>query len=223
MARVAELVGTMFLTMTVVGSGIMAQNLTQDLGLQLVINAAATVATLYILINLIAPISGAHFNPVVTMVATIRGEMKLKQTTFYLFAQFSGAIIGTLIAQFLFERDLFETSTKVREGSNLFVSEIIATFGLVTIAFAGWFKIKTRQRALLISLWIGSAYFFTSSTSYANPAVTVGRMFTDSFSGIAPESVLAFIAAQVVGASLALALLTKANRFVGKMNNVRKE
>ncbi len=223
MARVAELIGTMFLTMTVVGSGIMAQNLTQDLGLQLVINAAATVATLYILINLIAPISGAHFNPVVTMVATIRGEMKLKQTTFYLFAQFSGAIIGTLIAQFLFERDLFETSTKVREGSNLFVSEIIATFGLVTIAFAGWFKIKTRQRALLISLWIGSAYFFTSSTSYANPAVTVGRMFTDSFSGIAPESVLAFIAAQVVGASLALALLTKANRFVGKMNNVRKE
>ncbi len=223
MARVAELIGTMFLTMTVVGSGIMAQNLTQDLGLQLVINAAATVATLYILINLIAPISGAHFNPVVTMVATIRGEMKLKQTTFYLFAQFSGAIIGTLIAQFLFERDLFETSTKVREGSNLFVSEIIATFGLVTIAFAGWFKIKTRQRASLISLWIGSAYFFTSSTSFANPAVTVGRMFTDSFSGIAPESVLAFIAAQVVGVSLALALLTKANRFVGKMNNVRKE
>ncbi len=223
MARVAELVGTMFLTMTVVGSGIMAQNLTQDLGLQLVINAAATVATLYILINLIAPISGAHFNPVVTMVAAIRGEMKLKQTTFYLFAQFSGAIIGTLIAQFLFERDLFETSTKVREGSNLFVSEIIATFGLVTIAFAGWFKIKTRQRASLISLWIGSAYFFTSSTSFANPAVTLGRMFTDTFSGIAPESVLAFIAAQIIGASLALALLTKANRFVGKMNNVRKE
>ena len=202
--------------MTVVGSGIMAQNLTEDVALQLFINAAATVAILYILINLIAPISGAHFNPVLSMVAAIRGELKIKETSFYISAQFAGAIAGTSIAQFLFERDLFETSTKVRNGSNLFTSEIIATFGLVTIAFAGWFKIKTRQRASLVSLWIGGAYFFTSSTAFANPAVTVGRTFTDTFSGIAPSSLLLFVMAQIIGAFLALVLLTKVNRFTSK-------
>lgn len=212
MARVAEFLGTLFLTLTVVGSGIMAENLTDDVALQLLINAAATVVTLYILINLIAPISGAHFNPVVTMVATIRGSLKLGGAALYLMAQISGAIIGTGLAHFLFERDLFERSTTLRDGSNLFLSEIIATFGLVMIAFAGWFKIKSRQRATLISLWIGSAYFFTSSTSFANPAVTVGRAFTDTFSGIAPSSVLPFIAAQIIGALLAVALLSKSNK-----------
>lgn len=223
MAKVAELLGTMFLTMTVVGSGIMAQSLTEDIGLQLLINAAATVATLYILINLIAPISGAHFNPVVTLIATVLGNMKFKDFIFYILVQLTGAIAGTLLAHLLFERDILETSTNVRNGSNLFLSEIIATFGLVTIVFAEWFKIKTRQRATLISLWIGSAYFFTSSTSFANPAVTVGRAFTDSFSGIAPSSVLAFIAAQIIGALLALAILSKVKISEQKMKKMGED
>lgn len=223
MAQVAELLGTMFLTLTVVGSGIMAQNLSDDLGIQLLINAAATVATLYILINLVAPISGAHFNPVVTMVAAIRGVLNVKKSFLYLLSQFAGAILGTFLAHLLFARDVFETSTNIRAGSNLFISEIIATFGLVTIVFAGWLNIKVRHRAAMISLWIGGAYFFTSSTSFANPAVTVGRAFTDTFSGIAPSSVLAFMAAQIIGALLALVLVTSVKKSDMKLQELGKE
>lgn len=223
MSRLAELIGTLLLTFAVVGSGIMAQDLTRDVGLQLIINASATVASLYILINLIGPLSGAHFNPVVTMVAAIRGDLKVKDSFSYILSQFAGAILGTVIAHLLFERELLEVSVNIRNGSNLFLSEIVATFGLVTIAFAGWLNIETRQRASLIALWIGGAYFFTSSTSFANPAVTFGRVFTDSFSGIAPSSLVAFVGAQIIGGLLASLLLRKLNSGDEKFRRLGRE
>lgn len=193
----------MFLVLAVVGSGIMAQSLTADVASQLLLNAAATVAMLYVLINLIAPLSGAHFNPVVTLVEILKKERGGLPAIQYITAQISGAILGSTLAQILFDRRAFEISTKDRWGSHLFIAEVIATFGLVVIVFADWKRFRVRQRASMIALWIGGAYFFTSSTSFANPAVTIGRMFTDSFSGIAPRSVAPFIAAQITGAFLA--------------------
>lgn len=204
----AELLGAMFLTLSVVGSGIMAESLTIDPAVRLLINAFATIAMLYLLINLIAPVSGAHFNPVVTTVAWLRKTVPTTLAISYLFAQMIGAISGTFLAHLLFNRRIVEVSTFERTGIHLVVAEAIATFGLVMIVFADWKRFKIRQRASLISLWIGSAYFFTSSTSFANPAVTVGRLFTESFAGIAPGSVLPFVVAQFVGAMFAWFLLS---------------
>ena len=208
MKFVAEFLGTLFLVLAVVGSGIMAQLLTNDVGLQLLINAAATVAMLYILINLIAPLSGAHFHPVVSLVAMLRKERELPEMLGYIAVQVVGAISGSLLAHVLFDREIIAFSTFDRQGSNLLLAEVIATFGLITIVFADWKKFRVRHRATLISLWIGAAYFFTSSTSFANPAVTIGRLFTDSFAGISPASVPLFIVAQMVGGALALLMLT---------------
>ena len=212
MRQIAEFLGALFLVLAVVGSGIMAQLLTSDVALQLIINALATIAMLYLLINLIAPISGAHFNPAVTLVALLRKKLHLALGLTYIAAQILGAIIGTLIAHLLFDRAIIEVSKFERSGLHLLIAEVIATFGLVVIVFADWKRFKVRQRASLISLWIGSAYFFTSSTSFANPAVTVGRLFTDSFAGIAPESVAPFVVAQVFGALLACLLLRGAKK-----------
>jgi glycerol uptake facilitator-like aquaporin len=212
MRQIAEFLGALFLVLAVVGSGIMAQLLTSEVALQLLINALATIAMLYLLINLIAPISGAHFNPAVTLVALLRKKLHLALGLTYIAAQILGAIIGTLIAHLLFDRAIIEVSKFERSGLHLLIAEVIATFGLVVIVFADWKRFKVRQRASLISLWIGSAYFFTSSTSFANPAVTVGRLFTDSFAGIAPESVAPFVVAQVFGALLAWLLLRGAKK-----------
>lgn len=202
-----EFLGTLFLVLAVVASGIMAQLLTADVGLQLLINAAATVAMLYILINLIAPLSGAHFNPVVSLVAFLRRERELPEMLGYMAAQVVGAISGSLLAHILFDREVIALSTFDRQGFNLLLSEVIATFGLIIIVFADWKRFRVRHRATLISLWIGAAYFFTSSTSFANPAVTIGRIFTDSFAGISPESAPLFIVVQIAGGLLAFALL----------------
>ncbi len=204
---VAEFLGTMFLTLAVVGSGIMAQLLTADVALQLLINALATIAMLYLLINLIAPISGAHFNPVVTLIALVKRTVEPRRALSFFAAQFTGAISGTLIAHLLFDREIIALSDFERSGVHLWIAEVVATVGLVTIVFADWKRFETRERASFISLWIGSAYFFTSSTSFANPAVTVGRLFTDSFAGIAPESVAPFVIAQVIGATIAWLLI----------------
>jgi glycerol uptake facilitator-like aquaporin len=204
---VTESLGTLFLVLAVVGSGIMAQLLTADVGLQLLINAAATVAMLYILINLIAPLSGAHFNPVVSLVAFLRRERELPEMLGYMAAQVVGAISGSLLAHVLFDREVIALSTFDRQGFNLLLAEVIATFGLIIIVFADWKKFRVRHRATLISLWIGAAYFFTSSTSFANPAVTIGRIFTDSFAGISPESAPLFIVVQIAGGLLAFGLL----------------
>ena len=213
MRQLAEFLGALFLVLAVVGSGIMAQLLTSDLALQLLINALATIAMLYLLINLIAPISGAHFNPAVTLVALLRKKLDRVLGLTYIAAQILGSITGTLIAHLLFDRAIIEVSEFERSGLHLLIAEVIATFGLVIIVFADWKRFKVRQRASLISLWIGSAYFFTSSTSFANPAVTVGRLFTDSFAGIAPESVAPFVVAQVFGALLAWRFLTGAKKW----------
>jgi len=213
MRQLAEFLGALFLVLAVVGSGIMAQLLTSDLALQLLINALATIAMLYLLINLIAPISGAHFNPAVTLVALLRKKLDRVLGLTYMAAQILGSITGTLIAHLLFDRAIIEVSEFERSGLHLLIAEVIATFGLVIIVFADWKRFKVRQRASLISLWIGSAYFFTSSTSFANPAVTVGRLFTDSFAGIAPESVAPFVVAQVFGALLAWRFLTGAKKW----------
>lgn len=207
MKYAAEFFGTLFLVLAVVGSGIMAQLLTTDVALQLLINALATISMLYLLINLLAPISGGHFNPAVTVVSFLRKKLDLPVAAGYLLMQMVGAILGTFVAHLLFDRDVIDFSKFERGGVHLLVAEAIATFGLVVIVFADWKRFKIRQRASMISLWIGSAYFFTSSTSFANPAVTVGRLFTDSFAGIAPVSVLPFVIAQSVGALLAWYLL----------------
>jgi glycerol uptake facilitator-like aquaporin len=180
----------------------MAQSLTDDVALQLLVNSAATVAMLYILINLLAPLSGAHFNPVVTAITLFRGERGATEAFFYLAAQILGAISGSLLAHLTFDIS-FAISSKDRSGAHLLLAEVIATFGLVMIVFADWKRYRTRHRASLIALWIGGAYFFTSSTSFANPAVTIGRIFTDSFAGISPVSAAPFIAAQFAGAALA--------------------
>jgi len=209
MKIVGEALGAAFLTLAVVGSGIMAQSMSQDIGIQLLINSLATVAVLFILINLIAPISGAHFNPAVTLVALLKREISLKNSMGYISAQFIGAISGTWIAHLVFDHTIFEVAVRERSGAHLFFSEVIATFGLIIIVFARWSEYSINHRAALISLWIGAGYFFTSSTSFANPAVTLARVFTDTFSGIAPSSAGSFIVAQLVGALLAFVFLLR--------------
>jgi glycerol uptake facilitator-like aquaporin len=202
-----ELLGTAVLVLAIVGSGTMAQSLTGDVGLQLLINSMATSLALFLLIVIFEPISGSHFNPIVTGIKWIKREIDLKGLIGYLIAQFSGALIGVGSANFIFERSLLELSSKDRLGSHLLLSEVIATAGLMVVIFSSWLQISTPLRATLIASWIGSAYFFTSSTSLANPAVTFGRMWSDTFSGISPASVPPFIAAQLLGGVIALAIL----------------
>jgi len=202
----AEFLGTAFLVAIVVGSGIMATNLSQDVGVQLLINAISTVFGLYVLITILTPISGAHFNPVVTMVDLIQGKSSTIQFIKYSIAQVLGAITGAILANAMFSHSLLETSTKIRSGGNLYIGEIVATAGLILVI-----NLLVNQKNLVVipaavAAWIGSAYFFTSSTSFANPAVTIGRTFSDSFAGIAPECAPKFIAAQVLGALIGLGL-----------------
>ena len=202
----AEFLGTAVLVAIVVGSGIMATNLSQDVGVQLLINTISTVFGLYVLITILAPISGAHFNPVVTMVDLIEGKSATVQFIQYIFAQALGAITGAMLANAMFSYPLLEASTKIRSGGNLYIGEIVATAGLILLI-----NLLVNQKNLVVipaavAAWIGSAYFFTSSTSFANPAVTIGRTFSDSFAGIAPECAPKFIAAQVLGALIGLGL-----------------
>ena len=202
----AEFLGTAFLVAIVVGSGIMATNLSQDVGVQLLINTISTVFGLYVLITILAPISGAHFNPVVTMVDLIEGKSSTVQFIQYSLAHILGAITGAMLANAMFSFPLLEASTKIRSGGNLYIGEIVATAGLILVI-----NLLVNQKNLVVipaavAAWIGSAYFFTSSTSFANPAVTIGRTFSDSFAGIAPECAPKFIAAQVLGALIGLGL-----------------
>ena len=203
----AEFLGTALLVAIVIGSGIMATDLTQDVGLQLLINTIATVFGLAVLILIWAPISGAHFNPVVTLVDLIQGKSSFIQFLQYTVVQTVGAISGALLANAMFDHAIIETATKIRSGSNLYLAEIVATAGLILVI-----NLLVAQKNLTVipsavAAWIGSAYFFTSSTSFANPAVTIGRTFSDSFAGIAPECAPKFIAAQVLGALIGLGLV----------------
>jgi len=203
----AEFLGTALLVAIVVGSGIMATDLTQDVGLQLLINTIATVFGLAVLILILAPISGAHFNPVVTLINLIQGNSSFIQFLQYVVVQIAGAITGAFLANAMFDQALIQTATKLRSGSNLYLAEIVATAGLILVI-----NLLVNQKNLTVipaavAGWIGSAYFFTSSTSFANPAVTIGRTFSDSFAGIAPECAPQFIAAQILGAIIGLGLV----------------
>ena len=203
----AEYLGTALLVAIVVGSGIMATDLTQDVGLQLLINTIATVFGLAVLILILAPISGAHFNPVVTLVDLIQGKSSFIQFLQYAVVQTAGAITGAFLANAMFDQAVIQTATKLRSGSNLYLAEIVATAGLILVI-----NLLVNQKNLTVipaavAAWIGSAYFFTSSTSFANPAVTIGRTFSDSFAGIAPECAPKFIAAQILGAIIGLGLV----------------
>ena len=202
----SEVLGSAVLVMTVIGSGEMAENLSSDTGIQLLINSLSTAAILYALITLLADIGGAHFNPLVTLVLTYKREMKISETVQYIIAQFFGALIGAGLANLIFDLPVFTASTKVRSGGHLFLSEIIATAGLIFIIFAALDQKRDKKIPTLVACWIGAAYFFTSSTSFANPAVTFARGWSDTFAGIAPKSIAPFIAAQLLGAILGLIL-----------------
>jgi glycerol uptake facilitator-like aquaporin len=202
-----EYLGTTLLVAIVVGSGIMATNLSQDVGVQLLINTISTVFGLAVLIQILGPISGANFNPVVTMVDLIQKRTNIATFIQYAVAQILGAISGALLANAMFDHAIVETATKLRSGSNLYLAEVVATAGLILVINLLVSQKNLTVIPVAVAAWIGSAYFFTSSTSFANPAVTIGRTFTDSFAGIAPECVPQFIAAQILGALIGLGLV----------------
>lgn len=198
----SEYIGTTFLLMIVVGSGIMGQSLTDNNALVLLANTIATGAGLTVLIWMFGNVSGAHFNPAVSMIMYANNELKIKELGGYCLFQVSGAITGTLLANYMFGLDLLQFSTNSRTGINLYFSEMIATFGLLLVIL----RVRTLKFELIapaVGLYITAAYWFTSSTSFANPAVTIGRMLTDTFTGIQPENVLLFIISQLIGAFLA--------------------
>ena len=198
----AEFIGTALLATVVVGSGIMGENLSSDTGIQLLINAAATGAALWLLITLFAPISGAHFNPVVSGISYFRRELSTTLATFFILAQIAGAIAGTILANIFFEHPAIDISIKSRDGGNLLVSEVLATTGLVFVIYQLSNINKGKKVAVGVASWIFAAYFFTSSTSFANPAIAIGRTFSNSFAGIAPHSAATFIPFQIIGAAL---------------------
>lgn len=202
----AEFLGTLLLVAAVVGSGIMATSLSDDVGVQLLLNMVATVLALGILIWTLGPISGAHFNPAVTAVAMSRREVAAREAAGYIPAQIGGAIAGAALGNLMYGLPAIELSTHTRTGADLLLGELVATAGLLWVIGALTRTGNGRLGPVLVPAWIGSAYIFTSSTSFANPAVTIGRMFTDTFAGIAPASVPAFLLAQLVGAAAGAAL-----------------
>jgi glycerol uptake facilitator-like aquaporin len=205
---VAELLGSAFLTAVVVGSGIAAQQLSPgSTGLQLFENAAATAAGLFAIILMFGGVSGGHFNPVVSFVDAVFGGLSWRDTVAYLPAQLGGCIVGAVVANLMFSDPAVTISTKDRASGAHFLSEVVATFGLLLVIFALARTGRSRAAPAAVGAYIGAAYFFTSSTSFANPAITVGRMFSDSFAGIAPSSVPLFIAAQVIGAMAAVVVV----------------
>jgi glycerol uptake facilitator-like aquaporin len=201
----AEALGTALLVATVVGSGIMADSLTDDTALALLGNTIPTGAVLFVLITVLGPVSGAHFNPAVTAVFALRKEVDWPSAAAYMLAQVLGGIIGSILAHLMFELPALQAATHVRTGAAQWLSEAVATFGLVAVILGG---LQARPHAIpaLVGLYITAAYWFTASTSFANPAVTIARALTDTFSGIRPLDAPAFIIAQLVGAMLALAL-----------------
>ena len=203
--HLAEFLGTALLVMAVVGSGIMATNLSDDVAIQLLANAVATGGALLGLITVLGPVSGASFNPVVSVIShVLDGGGSLAKLVSDIAAQFAGAVTGCWVANAMFSRPWLETSTKVRTGGPQWFSEAVAVVGLVLIIRGG---LRARANvAALVAAWIVGAYWFTSSTSIANPAVAFGRMFSDSFAGISPGSTPMFIVMQLVGGSIALVL-----------------
>ncbi len=201
----AEALGTAMLVCTVVGSGIMATNLTEDVALQLLANTLPTGAILVVLITVLGPVSGAHFNPAVTLAFLTRREIGAGEGGLYVMAQCIGGILGTWTAHAMFDLALLQASLTVRSGGPQWLAEGVATFGLVFVILAG---LRARPEAVpwLVGLYITAAYWFTASTSFANPAVALARSLTDTFSGIRPADLPGFVAAECAGALLAVAL-----------------
>jgi glycerol uptake facilitator-like aquaporin len=203
---VAEFLGTGFLLAAVVGSGIMAARLAGgDAALALLCNTIATGAILTVLILMLGPISGAHFNPAVSLAAALRGDMSANATALYIGAQLTGAILGVWVAHLMFELPVLQISLTTRTGAGQWLAEAIATFGLL-LTILGCSARSPTAIPYAVGLYITSAYWFTASTSFANPAVTIARSLSDTFAGIAPAGVMAFIAAQIIGMLAAVAL-----------------
>lgn len=203
----AEFVGTFFLLLAVVGSGIMAENLSTDVGLQLLENSLATAGALTCLILTFGRVSGAHFNPVVTLWARLDGDIDNRTALSYVAVQIPGAILGAMVANIIFELNAVHWSTKQRSDPALWLSEVLATFGLLMVIIGVVRSRKDHWVAISVAAYIGGAYFFTSSTSFANPAVTVARTFSDTFAGIAPASAPMFIVCQLIGCLLAVGVM----------------
>ena len=204
---VAECLGTALLLATVVGSGIMAERLAGgNVALALLGNTIPTGAILFVLLTMLGPVSGAHFNPAVTLAFWVRREIKLNEALAYVGVQIIGAVMGTLVAHAMFEEILLQTSTNIRNGPAQWLSEGVATFGLVA-TILGTLRWRPEAVPTAVGLYITAAYWFTASTSFANPAVTIARSLTDTFSGIAPENAPGFILMQFVGAAIATGLM----------------
>jgi glycerol uptake facilitator-like aquaporin len=203
----AEALGTALLVATVVGSGIMAETLTKDVALALLCNTLPTGAILVVLITLLGPISGAHFNPAVSVVFALRRELLAGEALLYIAAQVAGGIVGTILAHGMFDMSLLATSAKMRTGPAQWFSEFVAAFGLIVTILGGVRFVRTNV-PWLVGLYITAAYWFTASTSFANPAVAIARSLTNSFAGIRPVDLPGFIAAELAGAVLALALMS---------------
>jgi len=200
----AEFVGTAFLLASVIGSGIMATRLTDDVGLQLLVNSAATAGALIALILSLGPVSGAHFNPAVTLADRWFGGVTSRTAAVYIVAQVTGAVLGVMVANLMFDLSAINVSSDVRTGGGLWLGEVVATLGLLMVIFGVVRSGRTSAAPFAVGAYIGAAYFFTSSTSFANPAVTVARTLSDTFAGIAPRSAPAFIGFQLVGLVIAI-------------------
>jgi glycerol uptake facilitator-like aquaporin len=204
----AEFLGSALLTATVIGSGIAASTLSPgDTGLQLLENAAATAAGLFTFILMFGPVSGAHFNPVVSLVDTAFGGLRRRHLCAYVPAQVGGCVAGAVLANAMFGLSAISISTHHRASSAHLLAEVVATTGLLLVIFSLARSHRGERAPAAVGAYIGAAYFFTSSTSFANPAIDIGRMFSDTFAGIAPASVPAFVIAQLVGAGLAIGLI----------------
>jgi glycerol uptake facilitator-like aquaporin len=201
----SEAIGTAFLLAAIVGSGIMAQSLTSDEALALLVNSVATGGALVALIAAFGPVSGAHFNPAITLSAACTGDLAWRNVPAYVGAQLIGALAGVGAANAMFARPVFFASHHVRHGPELLLAEAVATFGLLAVAW-GCTRLRPEAAPLAIGAYITSAYWFTSSTSFANPAVTIARAFSDTFAGIRPADTWAFVLAQLLGAMFATAL-----------------
>lgn len=202
----SECAGTALLVSVVIGSGIMGAHLSEDLGVVLLINAASTVAALAVIIVILGPVSGAHLNPAVSLVAAFSRTLRPSEAVLYVLAQTSGAIAGAILANLMFDLPAMEFSQQSRLTLGTFLGEVVATAGLLVVIIVLTNRSQNRLLPIVIPLWIGSAYFFASSTSFANPAVTIGRMFSDTFAGIHPSSVPAFLVAQILGAVIGLGI-----------------
>ncbi len=202
----AEALGTGLLVATVVGSGIMAAKLAGgNVAIALLGNTIPTGAILYVLITIFGPVSGAHFNPAVSIVMLMRGELATKATLLYIACQIAGACAGSMLAHAMFELPILQISQTARSGPAQWLAEVVATFGLV-LTILGCVRFRPNSVAMGVGLYITAAYWFTASTSFANPAVTIGRAFSNTFAGIAPGDVPAFVIAQIAGALLAAAV-----------------